>query len=425
MRLSEKLAGLCAAAAFLPFLIGSIAVLNLFTNRSDERARDLVQSSAKAAESIYQKRLDQMRSAVQRLSAEIANKAVVSGSGDERERGIAWRRLQDLLVQAQNEMSLDFLLVTDHQGAVLVRHNDRPEAGETVMAEGGRNPVAERVIADGIALRVAPLAAAVVEPREQLARLGLGGLALEAGAETVIDEALMIEAGAPIFLTNRFIGVVLIGQMLNTYYVDRKGIHPLQTPIVAEVRNALFPGPEKSAGGLIAFHDRIVASSLPAPEVGGGRPAAPALAGRRCDPARSQEPIESDGTSYLAGWQPIKSLDGASVGAVGVAIRREDLTEGSGGAIVALFAAGLAGSAAAGAAGFFFGSFLAGRIRSLGNAATRMALGELGSSVKETGGTETSAWIAFLRQDEVNRLSGDLDLMRESFRKALERQKKR
>src|SRR5262245_39549540 len=81
-------------------------------------------------------------------------------------------RQLDLLPRAQNDYSLEFLLVADPSGLVIARHNDRPRPGESLTAGDEQNPLAAKVIADAAQLRNMPAAGAVVESGERLARLG-------------------------------------------------------------------------------------------------------------------------------------------------------------------------------------------------------------------------------------------------------------
>src|SRR4030095_15702537 len=131
-------------------------------------AQEQLRSDARAAASLADKRLIELRAAAQALADEIANRALVSTDNLDRSNTAAWARLQDLLPRAQNENSLDFVIVTDPLGRVTARQNDRPVAGETLMG-ADQNPLAERVIAGGNL----PVAAGVVERGERYSRLGL------------------------------------------------------------------------------------------------------------------------------------------------------------------------------------------------------------------------------------------------------------
>jgi HAMP domain-containing protein len=90
-----------------------------------------------------------------------------------------------------------------------------------------------------------------------------------------------------------------------------------------------------------------------------------------------------------------------------------------------LFIVGLISVVVAAGGGFAFGVILGNRVDDLTETAARWSVGELSAPARER--TPLLAkWIPseYLR-DEVNQLAGQLDDMRESFRQAIERMKKR
>jgi len=215
MRLSLKLGSLCAALAFLSLSIISLIILLKVSAHSRGQALEQLRSDARVAAALCDKRVIELRSAAQALADEISNHALVSNDNLDRDNPAAFARLQDLLPRVQNEASLDFVIVTDPLGRVIARHNDKPLPGETIFGASDKNPIAERIIAGGNL----PAASCVIESGEEYVRLGLNRIAqVRLSDGSTIDSALVIEAGAPIFSGGRFVGVALIGQMLNTYY---------------------------------------------------------------------------------------------------------------------------------------------------------------------------------------------------------------
>jgi hypothetical protein len=261
MRLSLKLGALCAGAAFIPLVIVSFVILSQISASSRTQSLEQLRSDARVAVSLVDKRLTELRAVAQELANEIANRALVSSDNTDRDNPAAWARLQDLLPRAQNEASLDFILVTDPLGRVIARHNDKPQPGETLLGAADKNPIAEKVIAGGNL----PAASCVVESGERSARLRPDRIAqVRLSDGSTFDSALMLEAGAPIFSGGRFVGVVLIAQMLNSYYKPRPGSSPLQTPLVAEARQMLYRNGEEDAGAVIEIRQsNLVASSVP------------------------------------------------------------------------------------------------------------------------------------------------------------------
>src|SRR5207244_3445543 len=124
-------------------------------------------------------------------------------------------------------------------------------------------------------------------------------------------------------------------------------------------------------------------------------------------------------------WQPLKSLDGAAIGAIGYARPTREL-EGPAAAVrTTMLLTGAVAAIAAGVAGFMFGRGLGARLDVLRQAANRWSLGELSASAREREPV-LSRWVRpELLRDEINDLAEQLDRMRESFRQAIERMRKR
>ena len=421
MRLSFKLGALCAVAAFIPLIIVSLLILSEVSAQSRRQALEHLRSDARVAVSLFDKRLIELRATAQALADEIANRALVSSDNLDRNNPAAWARLQDQLPRAQSEASLDFVIVTDPLGRVIARHNDRPSPGETLLGAGDKNPIAERVIAGGNL----PVASCVIERGERYVRLGLDRIAqVRLSNGSTIDEALMIEAGAPIFSGGRFVGVVLIGQMLNTYYKSRASSSPLQTPLVAEARQTLFHSGEEDAGALVSLDKAIVASSVP-PDNTRESASGPALVGALRDTVKTEEFFEDGARRYSVAWQPLKTIDGTPVGAIGIARPAREMEGATGAGHVITILIGAIASLLAAGAGFMFGRGIGARLEDLRDAASRWSLGELSTPARDRE-PFLARWIPaeFLR-DEINQLAEQLDQMRETFRQALERIRKR
>jgi methyl-accepting chemotaxis protein len=223
-----------------------------------------------------------------------------------------------------------------------------------------------------------------------------------------------------VIISGRLIGFALIGQMLNNYSRTRPGASSLQTPLVAEVRQTLYHNAEMDQGAVIAYGPAIVASSFP-PASGEDSP----LVGGRRDPAQSEEIIRQRERGYWAAWQPIKSLDNADIAAIGVARNATALEGEKNAARATLIALALIASALAGIGGFFYGRALAIRLEELTQAASRWSVGELSAAAKDRD-PMMSKWIpGFIARDEISRLAAQLEEMRESFRQAIERLRKR
>ncbi|HET9529010.1 MAG TPA: hypothetical protein VFQ92_01560 [Blastocatellia bacterium] len=426
MRLSQKLGALCAAAALLPMLVASVVAISGVSSRWRERALVDLQTGARTAAKVYEKRLAELRSASQRVAEEITGKALVSSETPTTDMNSAWAQLQNLLPPALNDLSLDFILVTNSAGRVIARHNDRPTPDETVVGAENKNPLVEKVLAEGWQQKRSPVAAAVVEPKDNLARWGLDMRArVTAQDNSEVNEALMLEAAAPVFGGGRLLGVVVIGQMVNNSYGARPGASSLQVPVEVEIRQTLFPDGEKDAGAVIALGETIIASSIPPAEGNRGPADRFALVGSKRDPAAERETITRGDRSYALSWQAVKSLDGSQLGAIGVATAAENMGLPAGGVLVSMILIGLMASLLAGAGGFFFGRALGARIETLTEAASRMGVGELSGAIEDSGSSGAGLVPAFIARDEISGLAQQLDQMRESFKQAIDRLKKR
>jgi HAMP domain-containing protein len=426
MKLSEKFAALCAIIAALPLMIAAIVTVSALSSNIRTQALEQLKKEARSAANTYEKRLDAMRITAQQIAVDISNKALVSnestdGSSTGGNNTTAWARLQDMLPRAQNEFNLDFLIVADTTGRVIARHNDKPGAGETLTTGEDKNSIVAKVISDANLIRNIAVSSAMVEQGERLTRLGLDNMAqVRAGNEVKISDALVIESCAPIFSAGRFVGVVLIGQMLNNYYAARPGANALQTPLVAEIRQVIQPAPDKEAGAVIALGEVIIASSIFA----SGSSDKPALLGANHLSAAGDEVITESKRNFALSWQPIKSFDGTQIGAIGVAVSADEIGNIGASLKFTLMMITLLAALLAAGIGYLFGRYLSLRLNVLTDAAARMSVGELSAPVRDD--SSGKQWIPeLLLKDEISNLSTKLDEMRESFRQAIERLKKR
>jgi HAMP domain-containing protein len=417
MRLSEKLGALCAAVVLIPMIIASVVVVMKVSTLWQEQASSQLQANARATLGLYEKRLTELRSVAQKLSSDFALRIITDDRESETARATSRAQIQDALPAAQQEFSLDFIIIADITGRVIIRHNDQPAPNETLLG-GDRNPVAEKVINDGKGQRNFASSSCVVERGERLKRMNLDLRAKVDRADgTQVEDALMIEAGAPIFREGKFYGLVLIGQMVNNSFSPRAGDASLQTPLQFEARQSLYNN--QDAGAVIALGDTIVASSMPASGEGDSSNRV-ALIGFRRDPRREEQVFEDSGRSHAVRWQPIKAIDGTDVGAIGVAVPTSRIEESVVSVRTTMVTVVILASLAAGAVGFVFGRRLGQRVETLSEAASRMSVGELSRGVEDLSTNSSRR-----ARDEVARLAERMDEMRESFRQAIERLRKR
>ncbi|MEW6127662.1 MAG: hypothetical protein AB1757_11550 [Acidobacteriota bacterium] len=424
MKLSHKFATLCAIAAGLPILIILAVALYSLSSSTNLQIDERLKKEAQVALSVVEKRRDGLRSAAQQLAVDVANKALVSSDNQATDAQQAWARLQDLLPRAQNDFNLDFVLVADPTGRVIARHNGRPMAGETIGDASAKNPLAEKVISDGIQLRNAPQSSIVVESGERLAKLGLEQLAqvqaMGDSGKVKVTDALMVEAAAAIFSNGRFVGMVLLGQMLNNYLVAKPGANDLQTPLIAEARQTLQLDKQSGQGVIVAYNNVVIASSLTSATGNTGLLNGADLKSIQADVLEGE-----GGRPYAFALQPLKSIDGATVGAIGVAYSTDSISGSGSGMKFLLAGIGLLMTGLAGFAGYYLGNNLAMRVNTLIEATDRMSVGELSAPVRDDAAIGKPVLPEFLLNDEVAKLAIHLDDMRESFRQAIERLRKR
>jgi hypothetical protein len=222
--------------------------------------------------------------------------------------------------------------------------------------------------------------------------------------------------------------------MLNNYYKGgRPGSNPLQTPIVTEARLKLYPGVDQGTGALIALGDTVIASSvLPSPT------SEPVLVGSKHDPAQSLELIGAESAWYIVSWQPIKSVDGSQVGGIGAAALAGVQNGVDLSLITTLALATAATALLVGLAGALWAGIVSKRLAALSDAVNRMRVGELSTAVRDSGSLPTRVAGLGPRPtnglqggngsmpagDEIEELAENLDLMRESFKQAIERLRK-
>lgn len=426
MRLSVKVALITALAGAAPLIISSILISNSYSGAERQFATRRMEAQSLAAKTIYDQRLFEVRSAVQAVADLIGSANLLDSASLAASRA----RLQDLLTRARDEYSLDFLVVADATGKVVARHNDIPAAGEMIGDIAKSNPVQARAFEAGSHLQSTSSSASVIETGNFLSRLWLDKAAHVEGSD--VQAALMIEGGAPILSSGRFAGTLLVGQMVNNYYVARQGANSIQTPVVTEARDKVVA----TAGGgvLVALGNSVIASSIT--ESAG---TSPVLKGAKCNPDSSFQTLKSGGKEYAISWQKIKTLDssgGAQIAAVGAALPAQAAFGSGVGVQLALLFAILLDLLMGAASGFLFGRLVSARIGDLNESVRRMSVGDLGTPVSEKEPVEEMAstgWKgklgSFLRRldegDEIASLGARLEHLRESFRQAIERQRKR
>ncbi|HWP44426.1 MAG TPA: hypothetical protein VNO14_14365, partial [Blastocatellia bacterium] len=95
------------------------------------------------------------------------------------------------------------------------------------------------------------------------------------------------------------------------------------------------------------------------------------------------------------------------------------------GMLTFLIVIGLIAAALAAAAGYLFGRALGLRVETLTEAATRMGVGELSGAIEDPAISRNGMLASFIARDEISTLADQLDQMRDSFKQAIDRLRKR
>lgn len=138
-------------------------------------------------------------------------------------------------------------------------------------------------------------------------------------------------------------------------------------------------------------------------------------------------------------WRPIRSMDGAEIGAIGATVSAGGQSGADLSLISTLALATACTALLVGLAGAIWGGSVSRRLAVLSDAVSRMRVGELSTAVRDTGGLP--GWVPGLgtrstnglhqgngslpeARDEIEELAENLDKMRESFKQAIERLRK-
>jgi HAMP domain-containing protein len=423
MRLSLKLGALCAAVAMLPLLVASVIVVLQVSASARNEMLGQLRGSARAASGLYEKRTIELSYAAEQLAGIIAARGLAGSETPEKPGNpTEWAQLHDLLSDAKNLYFLDFVVVVDPQGRVKARNSGRPTPEESMVSGEDKNPLVEKVITGG----ARAVASCAIERGERYRRLWLDRLAkVELADGSTVDEALMVEAAAPIVVGGRLRGALLIGQVLNNYWNARPGASSIQTPLIAEIRQALVRSPGEDSGPIIANNRGVIASSIPPATVGREVSSNPPLLGALHDPTSTEETLSFEGRGYVAAWQPLKDFSGNVIGSLGIARPAADLTHAGESVRTTMLLIGLIATVLAGAGGFVVGRIIGGRVDELREAASRWTVGELSTPAREHEMLDSNGFRGLLRKDEITILAGQMEQMRLSIRNAIERLRRR
>src|SRR5262249_52832562 len=177
-----------------------------------------------------------------------------------------------------------------------------------------------------------------------------------------------------------------------------------------------YPGIDHGVGALVSLGDTVIASSvLPSPT------SEPVLVGSKRDPSKDFEILGLEGQQFAVSWRPVKGIDGNQIGAVG-AVMSTNLLGSVDVSIISTLALATAGTCLlVGLAGAFWGGRVSRRLAALSDAVGRMRVGELSTSVRDSGGLPS--WVPGLGSRPGNGLyqgNGSLPVARDEIEELAE-----
>lgn len=416
LNIRNKLIIFAALLIFIPLSLSALAIIYQVKSSVEDTAKKSIEKDARLAEKVYKGRQQVIKEIAQNLAQAIAAEHLIESaqsptnatSADEDKskaaktaqqsqvRGI--NRMKDLLARRVGDV--DFLIVTDINGRVLLRHNGQPTGDETIKD----NPLVLDTLnklesKQPEALQNATQASSVDEDPETLKRLGLDQQAIVSG----VTSGLTIEGVAPITSGETRLGLVIAGLLINNAKQERS--------VADEIKRTLYPDLPTEAAASILLQKVIVSTNFPSE----GSKTALGYQVKRTLPADKPEASTDTvlQTDYKTAYMPIKSVDDKIVGYVGVGIKESWFSAIVNkllliiGGIILFFLLVAIGAAA------FISQRLTQPIILLTEASNRISLGELDEA------------IAIGSTDEIGQLAESLERMRISLKQAIERLRRR
>ncbi len=417
LNIRNKLIIFAALLIFIPLSLSGISILFLVRSSIDSNARKSIEKDARLAEKIFNSRRQVIKEISQNLAQAIAAENLLesaqtpanpsSPSGDaaataqqSQVRGL--KRLQELL--ERRAADVDFIVVTDISGRVLLRSNGAPTPGETMkdnpLVLDTLNKLESR---QPEAVAAATQASPVKEDAEVLKRLGLDQQAkMRTSDGQELSTGLAVEGVAPITAGESRLGLVVAGLLVNNAREDRS--------VPSEIKRALYPELQDKAATSILLDQVIVSTTFP-----NEGQAARGLQLKRKLPSDKPEAYTDlvGNTEYRTAYMPLKSVDSKIVGYVGVAIQESYFSEIVNTVLYLIIGIVLFFLAVAVGAAAVISQRLTQPIIQLTEAADRISLGELDVAITTSTG------------DEIGKLAESLERMRTSLKQAIERLRRR
>ncbi len=415
LNIRNKLIIFAALLVFTPLALSAIAILLQVKGSIEDNAKKNIEKDARLAEKIYKGRQQIIKEIAQNLAQAISAENLLesaqtpsnptSGGGAAAPSSAAVtaqqsqlrgkKRIQELMTQRQDQV--DFLIVTDKSGKVLLTNKGEPKGNESKLEDPlvlkSKNNLDANQFADaalGGSVRVDAEALKSLELDSQLVKPGSSGLA--------------IEGAAPILAGERSLGLVIAGVLLDNAKQDRS--------IAAEIKEAMYSDlPSEAAAAVLNDTKTIISSNFPSDS---GKSAVGQQIKRELlidRPLAGTDNVHE--IDYKSAFMPLKDPDGKNVGYVGVAIKESWFSAVINRVLLIIVAIFVVVLGLAIFVAFYFSQRLTQPIILLTEASNRISLGELDEAIAVGG------------SDEIGQLAESLERMRISLKSAIERLRRR
>ncbi|HMV98953.1 MAG TPA: HAMP domain-containing protein [Acidobacteriota bacterium] len=415
LNIRNKLIIFAALLVFTPLALSAIAILLQVKGSIEDNAKKNIEKDARLAEKIYKGRQQIIKEIAQNLAQAISAENLLesaqtpstpaSGGAAAAPSSAAVtaqqsqlrgkRRIQELMAQRQDQV--DFLIVTDKSGKVLLTNKGEPKGNESKLEDPlvlkSKNNLDANQFADaalGGSVRVDAEALKSLELDSQLVKPGSSGLA--------------IEGAAPILAGERSLGLVIAGVLLDNAKQDRS--------IAAEIKEAMYSDlPSEAAAAVLNDTKTIISANFPSDS---GKSAVGQQIKRELlidRPVAGTDNVHE--IDYKSAFMPLKDPDGKNVGYVGVAIKESWFSAVINRVLLIIVAIFVVVLGLAIFAAFYFSQRLTQPIILLTEASNRISLGELDEAIAVGG------------SDEIGQLAESLERMRISLKSAIERLRRR
>ncbi|HMZ82001.1 MAG TPA: hypothetical protein PLL06_20055, partial [Acidobacteriota bacterium] len=264
LNIRNKLIIFAALLVFTPLALSAIAILLQVKGSIEDNAKKNIEKDARLAEKIYKGRQQIIKEIAQNLAQAISAENLLesaqtpstpaSGGAAAAPSSAAVtaqqsqlrgkRRIQELMAQRQDQV--DFLIVTDKSGKVLLTNKGEPKGNESKLEDPlvlkSKNNLDANQFADaalGGSVRVDAEALKSLELDSQLVKPGSSGLA--------------IEGAAPILAGERSLGLVIAGVLLDNAKQDRS--------IAAEIKEAMYSDLPSEAAAAVLNDTKTIISA--------------------------------------------------------------------------------------------------------------------------------------------------------------------